>query len=132
MKLDRNKNPGGTGKYALINMRKLAPVIEAAEDMSKFPKAIDRGVYEAFQHLLRKGYITLGNESPGEQFFVMKYKDAFTASGLHAYAISVRAQANANQTNEGDNFASKELHEYADEMFKEAKEAQKYGTRIPD
>lgn len=121
MKLDRNTNRGGRGKYALVNMRKLIPLIDKcnAEPESWHDKRV-----EAFELLVREGIITLGNESPGEQFFVMKYKDKFTSPALHAYAIQAEAEAIKS--------SDPELKEYAAEMFKEAKEAEKLGNRIPD
>lgn len=125
MKLDRNTNLGGQGKYALVNMREVVPLIEEA----------DRGNHEtidpltvkrltAFNILVDAGIITLGNETPGDQFFVMKYKDKFTAPGLQGYAHAVAAEATAKH--------DQELKEYAEQMFAEASFASKIGHRIPD
>lgn len=121
MKLDRNTNRGGRGKYALVNMRKLIPRLDrvTSDPESKYDLAVD-----AFDLLVKEGIITLGTESPGEQFFVMKYKDKFTAAGLQGYAHAVTAEAN---TLNDDSLA-----EYANQMYHEAKEAQKFGVRIPD
>lgn len=120
MKLDRNINTSGWGKYALVNMRKLGPMIDGSQNTAENFKCI-----EAYYILKDNGFITEGNESPGDQFFVMKYKDKFTAPALHAYAIQVMAEANGPNGN-------MELCEYAEQMFIEAKEAAKLGNRIPD
>lgn len=120
MKLDRNTNRGGHGKYALVNMRKLLPILDASQGTAK-----DTSVIEAFMLLVREGIVTLGTESPGDQFFVMKYKDKFTAPALHAYALQVMSEANKSTGNV-------ELCEFAEQMFIEAKNAEKLGTRIPD
>lgn len=75
MKLDRNANPDGTGKYALLNLRKKPQPGSQAE--------------AAIKLLAKQGYLTFGNETPTDQFFVMKYKDQFTADGLAGYADAV-------------------------------------------
>lgn len=120
MKLDRNINRGGGGKYALVNMRKLLPLLdkEAGGELS----TEEIGTLHCFRVLVQNGVITLGNESPGEQFFVMKYKDKFTAPALIAYANAVRLEAVV-----GDG-----LWEYANQIRDEALKAQGLGVRIPD
>lgn len=97
MRLDRNINPDGKGKYALIN--------------------------------LRKNTVEWGNEAPGEQFFVMKYKDIFTAPALDAYAKAVRTDATALA--ESDPKTANSLFEYAEEMEREAYKARTAGVKIP-
>lgn len=122
MKLDRNINTDGSGKYALVKMRSL--------NVSS-----DGDVHNAFRLLVENGLIHFGNEGPGEQFFVMKYKDMFTVSGLEGYATAVILEAGKveNEHNFSKNDPAVEsLQEYADEIFKEAREAQRHGTRIPD
>jgi len=54
MKLDRNVNLDGKGKYALIN--------------------------------LRTNSVEWGGSKDSGSFFVLKFKDKFTAAALHAYA----------------------------------------------
>jgi hypothetical protein len=109
MKLDRNINPDGRGKYALINLRK-------ADGIPWDHPTYDK-VQEALKMLADVGVLTWGNESPGDQFFVMKYKDKFTADGLGAYAV---AAARAGEV------------EYADELFREENRARQIGNRTPD
>lgn len=122
MQLDRNTNRGGHGKYALVNMRKIVPLLEARErcDITIGQKM----ELEAFEELVENGIITLGNETPGDQFFVMKYKDKFTAAALNAYAAEVSHEAALKKDDE--------LFEYARQMFDEATAARELGNRIPD
>lgn len=70
MKLDRNINPDGTGKYALILQRK-APLIGVTKTgvMIKH-EAIDYG------------------DTPETEFFVIRLKDKYASSALRAYAIA--------------------------------------------
>ena len=122
MKLDRNTNKDGRGKYALIN--------------------------------LRTNQVQWGNEGPGEQFFVMKYKDKFTGRALLAYSEEVKKESirlaelsieyrksmkkpdNMGMVTQKhvDNAAreSAELKEFADQMFWEAQTAMKQGFKNPD
>lgn len=128
MKLDRNINRGGRGKYALVNMRKLIPMLDAPP---KDWKQSDMDVVRAFRFLVEQGIITLGNESPGDQFFVMKYKDMFTAAGLQAYTDAIRFYLHrATSPEEADRRAG--LHEYVKQMQAEADAARALGNRIPD
>ena len=131
MKLDRHINPDGTGKYALVKLRLLTPLLRKGAAEIPLTKSEERAV-RAFAELVKGGYITLGNESPGDQFFVMKYKDQFTAPGLHAYAIAAEAEANRLDEHASSSGLSKELREYANEIFIEAKQAARVGNRIPD
>jgi len=128
MKLDRNTNRGGRGKYALVNMRMMVPLLDRGEDHNPENNDVqhlkDQMAIHAFNLLVERGIITLGNESPSDQFFVMKYKDKFTQHGLRAYASGVRAEA--------VNYQDQELKEFAEQMFREADLAQELGNRIPD
>lgn len=61
MKLDRNTNRGGRGKYALVNMRKLIPLLDRKFDPSVLDDCRDELAVDAFNLLVSKGIITLGN-----------------------------------------------------------------------
>lgn len=113
MKLDRNINKDGTGKYALLKLR---PAAHA--------RVNDPAVAEALQVLQCAGLIHWGDEGPGEQFFVMKYKDRFTHPALKAYARAVDLEAMKT--------SNAELSEYAAEIDIEAIHALRHGKRIPD
>lgn len=111
MKLDRNNN--GRGKYALVNLRKLShPHHE-----------------KLLTELAEAGLITFGNESPGDQFFVMKYKDRFTLEGLKGYARAVRSEVLLSPL-ASDKRNS--LKGYAEQIEHEAKIAASITCNIPD
>lgn len=132
MKLDRNTNRGGRGKYALVNMRKLIPLLDKEPPVGGSVASIEAATVSAFELLVAQGIITLGNESPGEQFFVMKYKDKFTAKALFAYADAVRTHADRLREFNPENPQSDSLDEYAAQMKSEAINALQLGNRIPD
>lgn len=85
MKLDRNVNSDGWGKYALVLMRKLIPIMRHNADNAK---AV--AVREAFELLVQEGVIRIGNETPESQFFVLGYGDKFTPPALLAYQVAVK------------------------------------------
>ena len=132
MKLDRNTNRAGRGKYALVNMRKLIPMLSLVEDEGATLHGDEAATYNAFQLLLTRGIITLGNETPGDQFFVMKYKDQFTAPALQAYADSIRDYLRRSPINVEQQRIFSELNEYQWQMQAEADKAVELGNRIPD
>lgn len=160
MKLDRNTNRGGRGKYALVNMRMMVPLLDRGEDHSPENNDIqhlkDQMAIHAFNLLVERGIITLGNESPGDQFFVMKYKDKFAAAGLRAYGEAVwkeysdlmhstemvermlivadGGKLTPEQVEAGNQhiLAIRSMRHFAAEMLEQAREAEKLGVRIPD
>ena len=78
MKLDRNNpNSRGRGKYALINLRKLA----AIEDMD-----LHSGLCSAIVYLQKEGILEWGEVGSPDEFFVIKLKDYFADGALLAYA----------------------------------------------
>lgn len=97
MKLDRNTNADGRGKYALIN--------------------------------LRTNQVQWGTE-PGDQFFVIKYKDKFAAPALMAYAEAAREEA-ARLRHSGNYPMALEVDEWAEEVQREAKVAEQTPNQIP-
>lgn len=130
MKLDRNMNPDGRGKYALVNMRKL-------KEADSYYDGLVSELHEA-------GILTFGNESPGDQFFVMKHKDVFTTHGLIGYgeAAMLRAfalkneAANRREASEEVRKALREqsdsLEAYAGEIYDQAKHAERVASKLPD
>ena len=70
MKLDRNINVGGKGKYALIKLRDL--------DMRQ-PE-----VHRALEVLANEGALDWG-DAPETEFFVMRLKDKYAYRGLMGY-----------------------------------------------
>jgi hypothetical protein len=122
MKLDRNINSDGSGKYALVNLRK----VRALGDQS--PLACQ--VANAIDLLEDSGLLSFGYESPDQQFFVLKYGDKFTASALRMYACEARNCADAIKL-AGLKEQSESLCEYAAEMRHEAQVAEQVGCRLP-
>lgn len=77
MKLDRNLNADGSGKYALLKLRKLR-----AEMCPEY--------YTAVKVLEDAGILDWGNTLETE-FFVMRLKDEYAPWGLSGYALSAAA-----------------------------------------
>lgn len=84
MQLDRNANKDGRGKYALIKLRALLKGDTDALINPTTGRISEAGVVQ-----IPTEAISLGNESPGDQFFVMKYKDRFAFKGMIGYRDAV-------------------------------------------
>ncbi len=80
MKLDRNLNPAGTGKYALLKLRKLEDV-RAQEPFGKIAKPIA----DALKLLEENGILDWGN-TPQSEFFVIRLSDIYATEALESYA----------------------------------------------
>lgn len=76
MRLDRNTNPDGRGKYALIKLRQ-----DNILHHLKIPNVVTVPVLA--------GAIDVG-DTPETEFFVIRLKDKNAANALHAYAVSCR------------------------------------------
>ena len=74
MKLDRNINPDGRGKYALVKLRTKIPDPEDAQQVQR-----------AVNIMMKNNVLDLGN-TPDTEFFVIRLKDKYAAPALHAYA----------------------------------------------
>lgn len=74
MKLDRNLNKTGVGKYALLKLRQMRT------EMS--PE-----IYGAVKTLETAGILDWGN-APETEFFVMRLKDEYAHDGLRGYAMA--------------------------------------------
>jgi hypothetical protein len=77
MKLDRNINPDGRGKYDLVKMRRLAE-LEAKKDYS---------ATTSVEALAMQGVVDYGNTAATD-FFVIRLKDKYAAPALAAYALA--------------------------------------------
>ena len=71
MKLDRNENASGKGKYALLKLRSVE---------------YGAGIASAIDVLDDAGLIEWGLPGTDGEFFVMKLRDAYAAKALEAYA----------------------------------------------
>lgn len=74
MLLDRNDNPSGKGKYALIKLREIEGDPRTAEELAaailKNPQCVDWGIRHS-----------------DSEFFVLRLKDENAPAALHAYAL---------------------------------------------
>lgn len=123
MKLIRNQTADGSCKYALILLQKMGEE-ERNDVLQAAGKADDFTVIEGTS-------ILIGNESPADQFFVLKYKDKFTAEALFAYARAVRGYCTTILLPAGQaEFDS--LFEYARQIEVEADKAKAIACKIPD
>jgi hypothetical protein len=118
MKLDRNVNENGLGKYALVEMRKLS----AAEKVQFNRKTED---IEDEVSVPRRA-LNLGDP---DQFFVLKYKDRFTLAAMEAYAEAVRSYASHEQMSDEE---MKDLLEYYRELQDQIRMIRSYPPQIPD
>lgn len=84
MKMDRNINVDGTGKYALINFRRLR-----AQDPSDQPRGAE--IARAIAVLHTAGVIDWGRTGDADEFFVVKLKDRHAKATLLAYADNIAA-----------------------------------------
>ena len=83
MRLDRNINEGGRGKYALLKLRKLDDFRDPADPFAEVaPK-----IANAITTLADAGILDWGNK-PDSEFFVMRLKDKYAADALEAYAAA--------------------------------------------
>ena len=87
MKLDRNLNGDGRGKYGLVNTRKYLEFLRAVEQGGE-PAAVEGAatVSMAMCVLEEAGVIEWGKAGTEEEFFVIKLKDRFSRPALESYA----------------------------------------------
>lgn len=133
MKLDRNENKDGTGKYGLVLMRRVT---------AKSPAK----VHNSLRTLEDAGVIDYGPQGPSDgsrQFFVIRYRDKFAEPALRAYAKAARTEAQrlhaeAKAARSGDaaelcRNEARSMEEWAREIDKEADLAKSVkGQQIPD
>jgi hypothetical protein len=85
MRLDRNENPEGTGKYALLKLR----VLEAYRQQKAFGELPDN-IASAIGVLDSIGALDWGYTYSESEFFVIRLKDKHAYDALMAYAKSAR------------------------------------------
>lgn len=76
MKLDRDINKNGEGKYGLILLRALR----------ELPRDLQDKAAEALGTLVRLRVFDAGNKHSPSEFFLIRLKDQFASKALHAYA----------------------------------------------
>lgn len=78
MKLDRNSNPSGKGKYAVISLRKISSnpstPAELAAAILAHPECVEFGAVGA-----------------PDEFWLIKLRDQYAEPALRAYAAAARA-----------------------------------------
>ena len=84
MKLDRNLNLNGMGKYALLKLRQL----EDYREQTPFGD-IAKPIADALQLLQDRGILDWGN-TPETEFFVIRLKDKYARGALQNYADAAR------------------------------------------
>jgi hypothetical protein len=84
VKLDRNINGTGRGKYGLLLARKLTAIESAAPGVGPDPIA----VRDAIAVLEHAGVIEWGNPNTASEFFVIKLRDINSRAAIDAYADS--------------------------------------------
>jgi hypothetical protein len=92
MKLDRNINGDGRGKYGLIKTRRLQEIIGPISNSCN-AKNMDEvnamKVREAIKLLEEEGILDWGTTAKTE-FFVVRLKDQFAGAALTGYALAAR------------------------------------------
>jgi hypothetical protein len=78
MKLDRNNNPDGKGKYALVKLRNF-PAEQWAQNEVAF----------ALKTLAAHGMLDYGDLGTESEFMVMRLKDKYAYKGLMGYFRAV-------------------------------------------
>ena len=81
MKMDRNLNTDGCGKYAVINLRKFKTMGEDSDER--------REVRIALEALQQAGVLEWGCVGEPDEFFLIKLKDRYAAPALLAYAEAI-------------------------------------------
>lgn len=122
MKLDRNLNASGIGKYALIEIRKLTEFQKSEVIRSVKIEQLEGGAMLAG---VPGEAITLVSSG---QFFVIKLKDRFAARALHAYADAIYDDCAKGIV---PTEQRKEMEEYADEVRGEALCAERTPCKLP-
>ena len=81
MKLDRNIEFGGIGKYALLKLRKVKD-----HRGGTFGEIRPKCIAVAFKVLERHGFLDWGHKNTESEFMVIRLKDKYAQAALTAYA----------------------------------------------
>ncbi len=116
MKLDRNINNNGRGKYALLRLR-------------EWPHGYSPECQHAFDLLNKAGAIDFGN-SDETDFFLIRLKDRFSGPALRAYATAISAHITQLDVDDPQRI---ELVEYHHDIIRLAESAHSNpNQRTPD
>ncbi len=83
MKLDRNFNADGRGKYALLLQRRRADIARDHGGLGGLSEAVEA----AIKTLVGAGVLDHG-DTPESEFFVIRLKDQFAPNALFAYGMA--------------------------------------------
>lgn len=84
MKLDRNINGDGRGKYALLKLRKLNEFTEPGDPF----QTVSPMIAEAITVLENAGILDWGRAGTEAEFMLIRLKDKYAAEALEAYAAA--------------------------------------------
>lgn len=87
MRMDRNENPDGCGKYAIVNLRKLNHLAGHVGTFRRWAPEVQA----ALDTLEAIGALEWGAVGQPDEFFLVKLKDKHAQAALGAYAWSVSA-----------------------------------------
>lgn len=150
MKLERNKNPDGRGKYAILKLSSIDAIHRMVEEHAAAQAKVshlvtpdtarmverNEAILAAVRTLEEAGLLVSGGPR-ADQFFVIRYQDMFAATALRAYgeavcehAESLRSQARTVILSDRDRAGADRLcelaaslEEYALDMFEEVAKA---------
>lgn len=108
MKMDRNINANGRGKYALILMRRYPTKPENVQD-----------VHHALKILRENGMLDYGEAGSPSEFFLIRLKDRFAGDALRAYANAAKKFAD-ERSRAGDDAGHTSMIAWAVEVLKMA------------
>ena len=84
MKMDRNLNDDGLGKYAVINLRRLNETCGHTGTFDRWTPAVE----QALKTLEEVGALEWGRAGHPDEFFILKLKDKHAQAALYGYAAS--------------------------------------------
>lgn len=96
MKLDRNANDDGGGKYALLKIR----VLNDMRANSAFEDDMPPEISAAIKVLAKAGVIDWGARGTESEFFVIKLKDENAGRALFEYASSAEGNGDKEYADE--------------------------------
>lgn len=82
MRLDRNENPDGCGKYALLKLRRLENYRNGTF------QALHPSIVKAIETLEREGILDWGARGTESEFMVIRLKDKYAQGALLEYAAA--------------------------------------------
>lgn len=86
MDMDRNINPDGCGKYAVINLRRLNQLAGHVGTFQRWTPEVE----QALKTLEGLGVLEWGRVGDPDEFFLVKLKDPSSKPCLLAYANDIR------------------------------------------